>query len=54
MKYVMVWIFPFSALVSVQNIADKVVGRKRKSYSIHKNICLSKQYVTIPDPTETL
>lgn len=52
----MIWIFPFSAPVSVQNIADKVVGREKKSYCIHKNICLSKQYpmLHVLDPTGTL
>lgn len=30
MQNVMIWIFPFSALVSVQNIKRKVVGRKEK------------------------
>lgn len=43
MQNVMIWSFPFSALVSVQNIANKAVGRgkKKKKYHINKNICLS-------------
>lgn len=33
MQNVMIWSFPFSALVSVQNIANKAMGRKKKKKS---------------------
>lgn len=36
MQNVMIWIFPFSALVSVQNIANKIVGRQRKNTTLRK------------------
>lgn len=42
MQNAMIWIFPFSALVAVQNVANKVVGREgKKKYHINKNVCLS-------------
>lgn len=30
MQNAVIWIFPFSALVAVQNVANKVVGREGK------------------------
>lgn len=34
MQNVMIWSFPFSALVSVQNIANKAVGRGKKKKKV--------------------
>lgn len=48
MQNVMIWIFPFSALVSVQNVTCKVVGRKEKK---KKKVLRRQKYlplITVP------